>query len=391
MSLLVVHKDMLNDSIFLEIAQRYGTPTYVYDLDSVKEHIQHLQQLLPQATILYAVKANPSGAVLRHLAAYGVGAEAITLGEVERAAKAGIAKDKIILGGPRQDMPLIQKALELGITQVSIDSTSQWQTWKDIDCKGVKFFPRVNPALDPKTHEHLATGVATSKFGMTPTEARSVSEELASRNQLAGFHVHAGSQITEANVYDDIFAVLSPLYETFKPKQLDIGGGFGVPGFPFEVFRDKVLEFVDRFNLELTIEPGRYLVAEAGVLLSKVLHVKSGALNHVIADAGMSDLLRPALYGAKHPIRVVGKSDKALVADIDGPLCENADRLGRNLELPEVSVGDLLVIEQAGAYGHTMSSNYALSYRPAEVVVQNSQFRLVRKRETLEDLIALEV
>ncbi len=324
---------MFDDLVLLEIAQTHGTPTYVYDLDAVSQHIQHLRDLLPKATILYAVKANPSGAVLRHLASHGVGAEAISLGELERAVRSGIAKDKIILGGPRQDIPLIEKALELGITQVSIDSTSQWKTWKGIDCKGVTFFPRVNPALDPKTHEHLATGVATSKFGMTPKEARDIAEELASRNQLAGFHVHAGSQITEADVYDDIFTVLTPLYETFKPKQLDIGGGFGVPGFPFEVFRDKVTEFVHRFNLELTIEPGRYLVAEAGVLLSKVLHLKSGALNHVIADAGMSDLLRPALYGATHPIRVVGKSSKVLVADIDGPLCENADRLGRNLEV----------------------------------------------------------
>jgi diaminopimelate decarboxylase len=381
---------MLNDLILQTIAQTHGTPSYVYDLDAVSLHIEHLRQLLPKATILYAVKANPNGAILRHLASQGVGAEAITLGEVERAIRARIDKNKIILGGPRQDMPLIERVLELGITHISLDSLSQWQVWKDINAPQLTFFPRVNPALDPKTHEHLATGVATSKFGMTSVEAQHVAEALAQKNQLAGFHVHAGSQITEASVYDDILAVLKPLYQEFKPKHLDIGGGFGVPGFPFEVFKNKVLEFTERFDLKLTIEPGRYLVAEAGVLLSKVLHVKPGALNHVIADAGMSDLLRPALYGAKHPIRVLGKSKAVTWVDVDGPLCENADRLGRNIQLPEVAVGDVLVIEQAGAYGFTMSSNYASSYRPAEVAVQDEQFRLVRKRETIEDLVGLE-
>lgn len=380
----------MTDDILIAISRSYGTPTYVYNLDLITQQVHYLQSLLPGATILYAVKANPNGAILRHLASHGVGAEAITLGEVERAVHAGIKVENIILGGPRQDMPLIQRVLELGIRQVSLDSLSQWQSWKDVDAD-VRFFPRVNPALDPRTHEHLATGVATSKFGMTPAEASEVAEALASRNKLAGFHVHAGSQITQTDVYNDIFAVLSPLYQTFKPTHLDIGGGFGVPGFPFEVFRDKVRAFAAHFNLDLIIEPGRYLVAEAGVLLSKVLHIKSGALNHVIADAGMADLLRPALYGASHPVRVLGKPGRSLLADIDGPLCENADRLGRNLELPEVEAGDLLIIEQAGAYGHTMSSNYASSYRPAEVVLHKGQFRLVRKRETLEDLIALEV
>jgi diaminopimelate decarboxylase len=382
---------MLHDQTLIGITQTYGTPTYVYDLDAVSSNVQHLRRILPEAEILYAVKANPNSAVLKHLATQSVGAEVITLGELERAVRAGIAKDKIILGGPRQDLPLIARALELGITQVSLDSVSQWQTWKTINAPGIWFYPRVNPALDPKTHEHLATGVATSKFGMTPQEAQLVAEELSVRKQLAGFHVHAGSQITEASVYDDIFAVLAPLYERFKPKHLDIGGGFGVPGFPFEIFATKVLEFAQRFNLQITLEPGRFLVAEAGVLLSQVLHLKQGGLNHVIADAGMSDLLRPALYGAQHPIRVIGKSTNVSVADVDGPLCENADRLGRGLELPSMAVGDILVIEQAGAYGYTMSSNYASSYRPAEVAVQGQNIRLVHRRESIEDLLALDV
>jgi diaminopimelate decarboxylase len=382
---------MLKDSTLQTIAKTHGTPTYIYDLEAVSEKINHLRQVLPNANILYAVKANPSGAILKHLASHGVGAEVITLGELERAARAGIAKEKIILSGPRQDRELIERALELNIRHVSLDSVSQWQGWQNVDAKGIYFYPRVNPALDPKTHEHLATGAATSKFGMTVAEAKQIAEELSQRQQLAGFHVHAGSQITEASVYDDIFAALTPLYETFRPKHLDIGGGFGVPGFPFALFAEKVMAFAEKFRLEVTIEPGRYLVAEAGVLLTKVLHVKSGALEHVIMDAGMSDLLRPALYGASHPIRALKTIPHKRTVDVDGPLCENADRLGRNLTLPEVAQGDLLVVEQAGAYGHTMSSNYASSLRPSEVTVQGDTVTLVRRRETVEDLFRLEL
>jgi diaminopimelate decarboxylase len=379
---------MLSVQTLQTIAEKYGTPIYIYDLETIRQKISHLRQVLPNVNILYAVKANPSGAVLRHLASHGIGAEVITLGELERAYRAGVAKEKIILSGPRQDLPLVERALELKIQNVSLDSVSQWQLWKTVDAKGVNFYPRVNPALDPKTHEHLATGAAESKFGMTVTEAREVAEDLG--KQPAGFHVHAGSQITEASVYDDIFAALTPLYEMFKPKHLDIGGGFGVPGFPFELFAQKVTTFADKFGLEVTIEPGRYLVAEAGVLLTKVLHVKQGALHHVIADAGMADLLRPALYGAKHPIRALKQTTHTVSVDVDGPLCENADRLGRGVTLSEVTQGDLLVVEQAGAYGHTMSSNYASSFRPAEVTIQGDTITLARRRETVDDLLRLE-
>ena len=181
------------------------------------------------------------------------------------------------------------------------------------------------------------------------------------------------------------------MYEAFpETTSLDIGGGFAVPGFDLGNFADKVLAFAERFGLELTIEPGRYLVAEAGVLLTKVLHTKSGARRHVIANAGMSDLLRPALYGAEHPVRVLGKSGVAVTADVDGPLCENADRLARGVTLPEVTAGDLLVVEKAGAYGFAMSSNYASSLRPAEVTVKGGEALLARRRETVEDLVALE-
>lgn len=379
------------DSLLTRIANEVGTPTYVYDLDKVTEQLKILTTALPEATVFYAAKANPCAAVLRHLATQDVGAEVISLGELERVVRAGIAPERIVLGGPRQDLALIERALALGVSLVSLDSVSQWSTWKHFEAD-VQFLIRVNPALDPRTHEHLATGAATSKFGMTVAEAELLAAELAEQNKLAGFHVHAGSQITASEVYDEIFSVLTPLYEKYPTaKVLDIGGGFGVPSFDVKTFASKVKAFAKQFSLKIMIEPGRFLVAAAGVLLSTVLHEKAGGLKHIIADAGMSDLLRPALYNAKHPIRVIGKENTLLdTVDVDGPLCENADRLARNIELPVVQAGDLLVIEQAGAYGFAMSSNYASSLRPAEVVSQAETYQIARDRESIEDLIRLE-
>ena len=379
----------MSRDLLLELAHTYGTPTYVYDLDTVSQQVSALRGAFPYADLRYAVKANPCGAVLRHLAAHTLGAEVITLGELERTLRAGFAPGHILLGGPKQDDALRRRALQAGVKWVSLDSVSQWERWQQ-DLEGqVRFLVRLNPALDPHTHEHLATGAADSKFGMTLEEAREVAEALGDR--LAGFHVHAGSQIAEMSVYDEIFSVLKPLYARFpNADTLDLGGGFAVPDFPLERFADKVSSFLKNLDVTLILEPGRYLVAESGVLLTEVLHVKKGARHHVIADAGMADLLRPALYGAAHPIRALTRGGEEVTVDVDGPLCENADRLGRSVQLPKVTRGDLLVVEQAGAYGLSMASNYASSLRPAEVVLQNGEARVARRREEIEDLWRLE-
>ena len=379
------------DATLQKIAEKFGTPTYVYALDEVDARLQELRAALPAARLHYAVKANPCGAVLRHLAKRGLGAEVITEGELARALAADFPPQKILLGGPRQDPPLVEKAGAAGVRLVSLDSLSQAELWRERDAK---FLLRLNPALDPRTHEHLATGAASSKFGMTLGEVEGLAEKLHRDGKLAGFHVHAGSQIRELAVYDEIFELLGPLFERFDVKTLDVGGGFAVPDFPLGAFAERVSTFVERFGLELILEPGRYLVASAGVLLTRVLHVKRGELVHVIADAGMADLLRPALYEAAHPVRVLGGEGREEVVDIDGPLCENADRLGRGLKLLTPRTGDLLVVEGAGAYGLTMASNYASSLRPAEVVVettpQGEGVRLARRRETVADVVRLE-
>jgi diaminopimelate decarboxylase len=381
----------MDDALLTSLAGRFDTPLYVYDLDAVAARVAALRRALPGAELRYAVKANPNGALLRRLASLGVGAEAITLGELERSARAGIVGDRLLLGGPRQDPPLIERAAELGVALVSLDSAAQWEGWCALPASNLgatRFLVRVNPALDPRTHEHLATGAAESKFGLPLAEATALAERVDRRGRLAGFHVHAGSQIGALEVYDEVFALLEPLYRRFpEARTLDIGGGFAVPDFPLERFAATLLPFVARLELSAIVEPGRYLVAEAGVLLTRVLHRKGGALQHVIADAGMAELLRPALYGADHPIRVIGRSaGPPVVADVDGPLCENADRLGRDRTLIDPRPGDLLAVERAGAYGFTMASNYASSLRPAEAVVEEGVGRLARRRERPDDL-----
>ena len=380
----------LDGATLQDAAETYGTPLYVYDLDRVGVQVERLRRAFPDAELFYAVKANPCGAVLRHLATLGLGAEVISEGELARARRAGFAPERILLGGPRQDVGLVEAAQAAGVGWVSLDSLSQAEVWA-AQPGAVRFLVRLNPALDPRTHEHLATGAATSKFGLAFGETVRVAELLG--DKLTGFHVHIGSQIAEVEVYDEVFRQLDLLLERFpQVRTLDLGGGFAVPDFPLEAFAKKVGAFVG--TRQLLLEPGRFLVAESGALLTRVLHVKPGPVKHVICDAGMADLLRPALYGARHPLRALGKepSENGLteVVDVDGPLCENADRLGRGVALPEVTPGDLLAVDEAGAYGLSMSSHYASSLRPAEVVLERGEIRLVTERERVEDLWRLE-
>lgn len=376
----------VDDAALRAVAEEFGTPVYLYDLDAVSAQVGRLRRAFPDAELFYAVKANPCGAVLRHLAELGLGAEVITEGELARALRAGFSPERILLGGPRQDAGLVAAAREADVGWVSLDSTSQAECWLK-SVTAARFLVRLNPALDPRTHEHLATGAATSKFGMPFDETVQVAEVLG--DKLAGFHVHIGSQIAEVEVYDEVFRQLERLLKRFPHVQtLDLGGGFAVPDFPLERFAERVEAFVGKRRLLL--EPGRFLVAESGTLLTRVLHVKPGPVKHVICDAGMAELLRPALYGARHPIRALGKDGPTETVDVDGPLCENADRLGRGVALPEVRPGDLLAVSEAGAYGLTMSSRYASSLRPAEVVLEDGKARLATEREGVEDLWRLE-
>ncbi len=386
----------MNDYLLTSIAARFGTPTYVYDLDIVSAQVERLRAAFPATELRYAVKANGNGALLRHLAGLGVGAEALTAGELERALRAGFAPERLLLGGPGHTPELVERAAQVGVGLISLDSEGAYELWRGRASGEQRFLVRLNPGFDPHTHEHLATAAAHSKFGVAAEAAERLAERVQAEGRLAGFHVHAGSMITDPAVASMVIASLDPLYRRFPALELvDFGGGFAVPNAPLVEFAAQYQRFCHDFGVQAVLEPGRYLVAEAGVLLTRVLHVKEGELRHVIADAGMADLLRPALYGAEHPVRLVGAEGRdhyrGVPTDVDGPLCENADRLARSVELPEVSPGDLLAVEQAGAYGFVMASNYASSLRPAEVVVAAGEARLARRREQVSDLWRLEI
>lgn len=383
----------MTDDFLLSLTKRFGTPLYVYDLDVVSERIAQLRAAFGnEAKLFYAMKANRLSHVLRHVHAHGMGAEVLTIGELESALHAGIPASNILLGGPGHTPELVQRAIQVGVELVSIDSTSVYSLWKDAPFAG-KFLLRVNPGFDPGTHPHLATAAEDSKFGLTLSEAHDLAKHLHPAEQLAGFHIHAGSMIRDTAVTAAVVEVLTNFYETYPGLPLvDFGGGFAIPDGPVAAVGHIVQPFIDRFQVTPIFEPGRFVIGEAGQLLTTVLHVKDGAKRHVIADAGMADLLRPALYDAVHPIAVLGKELASdTLADIDGPLCENGDRLGIDRELGDVEPGDVLAVEFAGAYGFAMSSNYVAHLRAAEVVVQGGEAKLARRRETPDDLWRLEV
>lgn len=390
------------------MADAAGTPLHVYSRAMLRARLRALDAAFASYPhdLHYAIKANATLAVVREMRAEGAHADANSGGEIDVALRAGFAPDQIVFTGVGKTHDELVRAVTLGLKAINAESPGEMERIDAIaraHGTRARVAVRVNPDVDAGSHPHISTGLRGNKFGMTPAEAHLMVTSMAAREHLhvVGLHVHVGSQITTAEPLRRGAAAIAALATTLAAEgiqleHLDVGGGLGIAYEPGQVvlsaddYAAAVLPVVRPTGLRLVLEPGRWITAPAGVLLTRVVDLKTQADGRwfVIVDAGMTDLLRPALYGAWHAIEAVSPSDGAPIAcDVVGPVCETSDTLGKARELPPVKVGDVLAVRDTGAYGAIMASNYNRRPMAAEVLVDGAVWRVVRRRQTIDDML----
>ncbi|WP_297527954.1 diaminopimelate decarboxylase [Thiohalobacter sp.] len=393
------------ESVPLEaIAERFGTPCYVYSRATLEAHWQAFDRALGAHPhlICYAVKANSNLAVLSLLARLGSGFDIVSVGELERVLAAGGEPSRVVFSGVGKRADEMRRALEAGIHCFNVESTPELERLEAVAAECGRVAPvslRVNPDVDAGTHPYISTGLKENKFGIDIEQAAEVYRRAAASPHLAvrGIDCHIGSQLTRVEPFvdalDRVLVLVDRLAdEGIAIEHLDIGGGLGIryrdetPPLPADYVRPLLERLGDR-RLTLLLEPGRAIAGNAGVLLTRVEYLKETPhRNFAIVDAAMNDLLRPALYGAwQEIVPVAPREAEPRIWDIVGPVCETGDFLGKDRSLA-LAAGDLLAVRSAGAYGFTMSSNYNSRPRAAEIMVDGDQAHCVRARETLEDL-----
>ncbi|MGR2738381.1 diaminopimelate decarboxylase [Billgrantia sp. Q4P2] len=394
-----------------QVAEEIGTPCYVYSKATLTRHFRAYTEALGSHPhlICYAVKANSNLAVLGLLARLGAGFDIVSMGELERVLAAGGDPAKVVFSGVAKQEAEMARALEVGIKCFNVESRPELERLSAVAERLGKVAPvslRVNPDVDAGTHPYISTGLKDNKFGIPVDEALAV-YELAARLpgvKIVGLDCHIGSQLTELAPFLDALDRLLVLLERLRERgitveHLDLGGGLGVPyrgerpPQPFDYaasLLERLAQWEHGTGLTLLFEPGRSIAANAGVLLTRVEFLKPGETkNFAIVDAGMNDLIRPALYQAWQAIIPVDTRHvrESATYDVVGPVCETGDFLGKDRELA-IGAGDLLAVRSAGAYGFVMASNYNSRPRPAEVMVDNDSYHIVRRRESIEDLWA---
>lgn len=394
------------------IASEHGTPTYVYGAAAIEARFDALVAAVRHrpTTFCYAVKANGALAVLRLLARRGAGADIVSGGELARARQAGIPPASIVFSGVGKTDEELDAAIAAGVRSINLESVEELdQVAARARALGrtAQVSLRVNPDIDPKTHPYLATGLREAKFGIAMADAPAVARRAHAEPslQLGGLGCHIGSQITDVRPFVDSVARLRALWEALAAEgitvpSLDLGGGIGIPYRPddpeldLEAWGRAVDEAVAGLPVSLVFEPGRAVVGNAGVLLTRVLGRKRGEhKGFVIVDGAMNDLVRPALYEAYHvitPVRVPGPAAATEVVDVVGPVCESGDFLALGRALPVTRVGEVLAVLSAGAYGMSMASTYNTRPLAAEVLVHDGRVDLVRPRQTVAELLAAE-
>lgn len=405
---------------FKNIAEKYGTPTYIYSKATIDRHCKMLVNafkdkknhlnLLP----CYAVKANSNLSILNLIFSHGFGADIVSVGELERALKAGVDVNKVLFSGVGKTRDEIAVAIDRKIYAINVESFSELNLIADTAKKRKKIAYvslRVNPNIDAKTNPKIATGLYETKFGIAEGDLGPIFDFLKRRKadiKLKGLSCHIGSQIIDLTPIRAVAKRMRALFDGvlesgFDVEFLDLGGGVGIKYLEhqeapsFEDYAQILKEELAGFKKTVAIEPGRVIVGNAGVLLTKLLHIKSTAKkNFYIVDAAMNDLIRPTLYEAEHQIlsaeRHSGKSrGRYKKVDVVGPICETGDFLGHDVALPDLKPGALMFIRACGAYGASMASNYNSRPRATEVLVSGTKMKVVRKRETIKDLWSHEI
>jgi diaminopimelate decarboxylase len=396
------------------LARRFGTPLYVYSADQIVERLAMFQKALAHRDhlVCYAVKANSALAILKLLAEHGAGFDIVSGGELERVlAAAPDAVGRVVFSGVGKTVAEIDRALELNILEFNVESEAELELLAARARKlkkKTRFALRVNPDVFAETHPYISTGLREHKFGIDIKRAAAIYRSVAGNRWLEphGVSVHIGSQIRSADPFGSALERVNKLVrqlrkEGIDTRSVDAGGGLGIDyhGGSFDP-EERVREYaaaldaaLQGFTGRLMLEPGRFLVAQAGALVAQVLQVKqNGKKTFVITDAAMNDLIRPALYQAWHEIiPIQPRPGRARTVDVVGPVCETGDFFARDRKLAPVEPGDLVALLDAGAYGMAQSSNYNTRLRPAEVLVQGKDARLIRRRETMADLLAPEM
>ena len=389
-----------------EIAEKVGTPFYLYSYHTLVRHFTVFDQAfegIPHL-ICYSAKSNSNLALLRLFVNLGGGVDIVSRGELYRAVHAGADPQKIVFSGVGKREDEIEYALKVGILMFNVESSQELQVISEVAGrmdKKAAIAIRVNPDIDPKTHPYISTGLKQNKFGIDILRAP-IAYRLASQLpnlEVVGIDCHLGSQIIEADPFMEGLRKLKSLVvdlrkEGMEIRYLDLGGGLGItyedeePPHPVE-YASTILEEIRGFGCTLVLEPGRVIVGNAGVLVTKVLYTKENEERRfVIVDAGMNDLVRPSYYGSYHHILPVNKEKREeIVADVVGPICESSDFLAKGRKLPLLHPGELIAVMSAGAYGFSMSTNYNSRPRVAEVLVKDNEMFVIRKREEYEDLI----
>jgi diaminopimelate decarboxylase len=389
-----------------EIAEKVGTPFYLYSYHTLVRHFTVFNQAfegIPHL-ICYSAKSNPNLALLRLFVNLGGGVDIVSRGELYRAVHSGADPRKIVFSGVGKREDEIEYALKVGILMFNVESSQELQVINEVAGrmdKKAAIAIRVNPDIDPKTHPYISTGLKQNKFGIDILRAP-IAYRLASQLpnlEVVGIDCHLGSQIIEAEPFMEGLRKLKSLVEDLRKegmeiRYLDLGGGLGItyedeePPHPVE-YASSILEEIRGFGCTLVLEPGRVIVGNAGVLVTKVLYTKENEERRfVIVDAGMNDLVRPSYYGSYHHILPVKKEKREeIVADVVGPICESSDFLAKGRKLPLLHPGELIAVMSAGAYGFSMSTNYNSRPRVAEVLVKDNEMFVIRKREDYEDLI----